>query len=676
MGIKVDVFAGMVPRLPANKLPPTNASSAQNCDFAYGELRNTRADTAIKSMSNAARSVYTDDGLKFYSWTEEVDAVRSPLANDTFDRLYYTTLGDFRVAPRSGMTLTGGAPTNSYRVGVPAPTVAPKLAAVETPGLDTATISATFYYESDGVRYQEQAIGLAQVKPLEQWTIIPPARNVWVAPKPTRDANGEYNAYPNEPPQYTPKEASAVIRIVAKSKASGATLLDVTSNFSTSDNGGWNLSLTQDSSSSKMTATLAKSTEDGDQDTRAYAYTYVNTYNEEGPPSPAAVLTISTTQSVTVAVTRDTTVSAYAPIKEIRIYRTAGSTGSDYFYVASVQVLQVSGTAFSFTDSVSGDGLNEPLASFDYYPPNPALTGLLMLPNGIMMAWKGNELHFSDAYKPWSWPPAYVKTFPDCFIVGAMAIGSGALVTTTSRPFMISGVSPDSMTEMNLNVMQAGASKGAMANLGGGLVYASHDGIVSVNGGTASLDLSNQFFTRDVWRAKYGNGLSSMRFEVWDGRLIVYSPQNLFTPFMLGLDETKGAMTEIPAFRATCSFTSPLTDLCYFMYGSTLYSFSGGTDATASWKSPEYQTTRPVNYGCVQVDCTGSWKVEVYAGVQASPTSAPVMTLKHTQTGLSGYATFPLPSGFMSDRWQFVITGTGTFKQLRVAENQKAMKQL
>jgi hypothetical protein len=676
MGIKVDTFAGMVPRIPANKLPPSNASAAQNCDFAYGELRNTKADTTIKSMSNAAQSVYTDNGLTFYSWTEEVDAVRSPLANDTFDRLYYTTVSDFRVAPRSGMSTSGGAPTNSYRVGVPAPTVAPTLAGVDTPGLDTATLTATFYYESDGVRYQEQNIPLVQVKPLEQWTITPPARNVWVAPTPTRNANGEYNPYPSEPPQYTPKEASAVVRLVAKSKATGAVLMDAATSFSTSDNNGWNLALTQDSGSSNMTLTLAKSTDAGDQDTRAYAYTYVNTYNEEGPPSPAATVTISTTQAVTIGVTRDASVSAYAPIKEIRVYRTAGSSGSDYFYVASVQVLQLNGTAFTFTDDVDGSGLNEPLASFDYYPPNPALSGLLMLPNGIMMAWKGNELHFSDAYKPWSWPPAYVKTFPDCVIVGAMAIGSGALVTTTSRPFMISGVSPDSMTEMNLNVMQAGASKYAMANLGGGLVYASHDGIVSVTGGTASLDLSNQFFTRDVWRAKYGLGLSSMRFEVWDGRLIVYSPQNLFTPFMLGLDETKGAMTEIPAFRATCSFTSPLTDLCYFVSGTTLYSFSGGTDATASWTSAEFQTPRPVNYGCIQVDCTGSWKVEVYAGLQATPTSPPVMTLKHTQTGLTGYATFPLPSGFMSDRWQFVITGTGAFKQLRVAENQKAMKLL
>lgn len=632
---KFDRFKGLLPRVPESLLPPANATEARNCEFAYGELRNLKGDFLAQTLTNAPASLYTDTGLTFYSWPDDVNAARSPLANDPFDRLYYTTPGDFRVAQRAGMSINGGAPASSYRVGVPRPSVAPTMTVPTAPSIETSTLAATFCYEYAGVKYQEGNINLETVATNSKWTFTPPAKAA---------------------PPATPAQAFAVIRLVATDNATHDVLFDIyTENSSFSKDGDWSLALTQNTDGASYSLALTSSAV-ADKETRAYIYTYVNTYGEEGPPSPPATITALAKLIHTVTVTRDALTADYAPIKEIRIYHTpSGSDIADYFYAGAIPVLTASGTVFLFKDDVAAAELNEPLASENYYAPTPSLVGLLALPNGILMAWKGNELHFSDAYKPWSWPPQYVKTFPHN-IVGAVAIGAGVLITTLADPYVVDGISPDSMTERKINSAQAGVSKWAMADVMGMIAYASHDGIVVIDGSQATLGYSEQFFTRDVWRARYGAGLSSMRFAVWDGRLVVYSSANAFAAFMIDLDEAKGALTDLPNLDAKCSFVSPMSDQFYYASGNRLFQFGGGSDVEACWRSREIVLNSPVNFGIAQALCEGEWTVSLMAdGV-----------VKHTEA-LTGAKIFRLPSGFLSARWMVTITGTGRFRELRVA---------
>lgn len=165
MSFKQDRFKGLIPRAPASLLPEANATVARNCDFAYGELRNTRGNVLINAMANVPAAIHTDDGLKFFSWPVDVDAARSPLASDPNDLLYFTTPTDFRVTARSGMQPGGGVPASSYRVGVPRPSSAPTMTLTEIKPLENAAVSVTFHYEFGGIKYQEQAMLLAPVKP-------------------------------------------------------------------------------------------------------------------------------------------------------------------------------------------------------------------------------------------------------------------------------------------------------------------------------------------------------------------------------------------------------------------------------------------------------------------------------------------------------------------------------
>ncbi|CAB4122390.1 hypothetical protein UFOVP33_1 [uncultured Caudovirales phage] len=448
-------------------------------------------------------------------------------------------------------------------------------------------------------------------------------------------------------------------------KADGAQVFDLYSDNSSFESTGglYSLSMAKDASGDSYTATVTTGIKESDKETRAYVYTYVNTYGEEGPPSAPATVTTSPVIDVAVTVTKDN-LSGYAPIKEVRVYRTpTGSAIADYFYVGTVAVLGVSGGATaSFTDNVKAEMLNEALSSTNYYPPDQSLVGLMTLPNGILCAWKGNELWFSEAYKPWAWPPQYIKPLPHA-VVGGIANGSGAVITTTAQPHLVSGVSPDSMTTTRLNVDQAGVSKWSIAVADGAVIYASNDGLVTLSGGSASLAQSQKFFTREKWRELYAGGLSGMRFSVWDGRLVVFHASNSFTPFMIRFDEADGTLTDLPYLVAQCAFISQLSDQFYFAHGTGLYQFNGGQNYGAVWQSRELVVVKPTNFGFAQVVCTNTWLVQFYANG----------ALVHQQTCYDGVNDFRLPGGFLADRWKVKIQGTGRFRELRFANTAREL---
>lgn len=528
-GFKIKEFSGLIPRKSESDLPPTCATISRNCDLAYGELRNTRGGFQIGTMTNSPQSIFTEDGLTFYTWDSDVFAVRSPMVNDSYNRMYFTQGGELRVANRTGTRTNGGPPGTSYKVGVPRPTVSPSLS--------------------------------------------------------------------------TPAHVT-----------------------------------------------------DAKQATWAYVYTYVNVYKEEGPPSDPVSITGDVAAAVTVTATKDTATD-YVPIKQIRVYRTPTSaTIPAYFYVGTIEVEALAnGATATFVDNVDESMVAEQIASTNFYAPPTGLSGVITLPNGILMAWSGNDIYFSDPYKPWSWPPAYAKATPN-MIVGAIAHGSGAFVTTLGSPFMVYGVAPQAMALTKINLEQAGVSRWAIAVVNGQVVYASPDGIVTLSGATGTLDLGARFFTRDVWRAAYAAGFSTMRFSVWDGRLIVFSSTGAFTPFMIRFDEAMGTLTELPTMVAKCAFISPLSDQCYFANATGIFQFNGGVELDATWQSRELVVARPENYGFAQAVVDGTWTISFYAdGV-----------LRHEEAVTTGVRNFRLPSGFKSDRWKVKITGKGRFRELRV----------
>lgn len=576
---KIDKFQGVFPRTPTTLLAPNAATVANNIDFAYGELRSLKGDFNLRTLGIAAQSVFSDDGLTFMVWNEDVNAVVSPLqAGASSDRLYFTTASDFRVTNRSLATIQGTTPSSS-RVGVPKPTAAPRVTVVH-PALPT-TAAAT------------------------------------VAAEPT--------------------DTYAARLTAAQAAASALTIANT--NTTT--------------------------------ETRAYAYTYANIYNEEGPPSDPVVVDVksvtfggvTTYSTVSVQVTFDGS-GAYVTINSARIYRTAnGGASSDYYYA-----LSASGTNGQVTvaDTVKSDSLNEILSSIDNYPPDPLLKGLVHLGNGILAAWKGNEMWFSDAYRPWSWPPSYMLTFKHP-VVSAVSHGTGALVTTLGQPVIVSGISPDAMSQTPLDISQAGSSKWAILNVDGVVAYASNDGIIIVNGGQASFAVTERFFTRETWRKRTNGSLSTMQFAYYDGRLVIFSKTNAFVAFMISLDEAAGSMTDLPLFVAQTSLVLTTSDQMYIVNGTALNQFGGGSDMAITWKSGDITLPDPTIFTIAQAECIGNFTIKFYQNG----------TLGYTKELKTGDTTFRLPSQAitghvglpLSTKWEFQITGTGIFKNLKAAQS-------
>lgn len=195
--ISFRAFGGLVPRLPADRLPEGAAQDARNCDLLHGELRpqlgNTVRFSGLTVNGRPIRSVYTEDGHSYFGWEYDTSVVKSLVVEDDFYRIYYTietdagpfikvartkvhtddvgqgpvepVIGSVREVggnfqpPENGAlhTYPNGWGPHAWLLGVPAPKVQAtseddKLVATledrkEWPGIPRLSLKATFFVE-------------------------------------------------------------------------------------------------------------------------------------------------------------------------------------------------------------------------------------------------------------------------------------------------------------------------------------------------------------------------------------------------------------------------------------------------------------------------------------------------------------------------------------------------
>lgn len=392
---------------------------------------------------------------------------------------------------------------------------------------------------------------------------------------------------------------------------------------------------------------------------RAYTYTYVNQWGEEGPPADPVEIDCLPDQAVALKFPASNA-SGYVPVDRVRLYRTATGQTTDFSLVKEITF-----PLTTYTDSVKGDALGETIATRGYYPPPLGLKNLISLPNGIIMATKGNEIWFSEPYLAYAWNPDNVlTTATDC--VGACAGEGGAYVTTYAHPYFVSGMTPDAMGQTKITSVQAGVSSLSICNLGSAVVWASNDGLVFARGVDVSMDYSFKFFSRDAWRklctdANGNSQLSKMRLNAHDGRLLIWFDGNVLPAMMLRYDEANPSLTRLSE-PITAMMQYPLADTVYVVNGVTTYDFCASLTQRNGfvWYSKEFLTPSPVNFGCVQLRGTGSAKIDVYADGALKFTS-PTSIL--SSEGLM----LRLPAGFRASRWSFKITGSANTEIWRIA---------
>lgn len=138
MLITLDTFGGIVPKIVDPILLPKERSQvAINCVFANGGVSPLDTDLLdIVPTKTAALSLYEyyNSGSRHsFTWNTDVDAVRAPHLSDSYNRVYYTEGGVFKVTDKNLFNQGGTDYPMTSRIPSPlAPTTAPTIAG--TPG--------------------------------------------------------------------------------------------------------------------------------------------------------------------------------------------------------------------------------------------------------------------------------------------------------------------------------------------------------------------------------------------------------------------------------------------------------------------------------------------------------------------------------------------------------------
>lgn len=241
----------------------------------------------------------------------------------------------------------------------------------------------------------------------------------------------------------------------------------------------------------KPVATVSGTPSEELSSTILYAYTWVTSLGEESEPSPLSE-GVEWSPGLPVTVRGFSQPPDNRRVTSMRIYRSqTSSTGATDLYFIAERPAGVG----DFLD----DGLDlvEPIPSTDFNPPPDELQGITALPNGILAAFAGKRLYFSEPYYPHAWPEKYVLT-TDYEIVGLGAFGSSVAIMTTGTPYIASGTAPENMVMEKLELNLPCINARGIVDLGYSVAYPSHLGLVSISSNGANV-VTNGVLTRDQW---------------------------------------------------------------------------------------------------------------------------------------------------------------------------------
>ncbi|MEO5626997.1 MAG: hypothetical protein ABIQ70_13405 [Dokdonella sp.] len=656
--IRLDSFGGVAPILDPRKLPNMGATIAHDCKFDGGDMRPLFSHLNAGALpTNSCRLFkYRYKGSSYWlsfpnTGTSEVDAVISPIANDSLGRLYWSRVslstinsGAADNYPRCASQPTANDITGNTAVvrklGVQQPTVAPTL--TETQVANSIT--------SQGAT--PTMTNMSQTSPVTVTANAHPFQNGWrviVAADGTTDAGMS--------------ETAGLTFIIGNVTASTFDLLGT--------DGVHYTKFTVGATHLKISRVYL----DADMETRSYVYTYVTDWGEEGPPSPA-----STPRDIRYD--SKVQVNWTAPIGSLsinraRIYRTAtGTDGSgSFFFVAEVAL-----PAITYLDGVLPISLGESLPSATWSAPPNGLRGLVQMPNGFMCGFVGNTLWFSEPYQPHAWPPAYCKTTQD-EIVGTAVFGTTLVVGTVGRPYLAIGTDPLSVSMQQLDLYAPCLNKGGMCSAGTSVMYPTPEGLAFITSGDERILTLSQV-ARKQWSAMWS---LTMEAIFYDGRYVAFSQDAkktliVETEFARVARTVGGDPPNVRISDATVQGRAPAIDpddesLNYAIFSgggaSSRGVFEGGaTRLTADWKSKVFTMPHAINLSLARVYASGypvTLKIG-YANLRSNGQTLGEVSDTYTVVA-NGSEPFRLPGNFLSREFQVEVLSAFDVQSVTLTDN-------
>lgn len=334
-----------------------------------------------------------------------------------------------------------------------------------------------------------------------------------------------------------------------------------------------------------------------DDETRYYVRTWVTSFGEEGPPSPASGAAEIAIPGSTVTLSLSGLSGNDRNITRQRIYRSVSGAGSaDYLLVAELPIATT-----SYIDKLGGEQLGPVLETYDYLPPPDNMRGLSLMANGIAAGFAGNEVLFSGAYLPYVWPQANRQSTQH-EVVAVAASGTSLVVATKGYPYIFSGVTPSAINGVKLDLEQACISKRSMVVVGGQVIYASPDGLVTI-GANGGLVITEGIITREQWQAF---SPSTLRAWAHEGKYIGQTSALSFV-----FDPVSG---DFRTFNGAwdAAWHDLERDLLYISKGVILHKWREGSARTrATWRSKVFVVPVASAFNCMRVVAEDSDQVAI-----------------------------------------------------------------
>ena len=252
----------------------------------------------------------------------------------------------------------------------------------------------------------------------------------------------------------------------------------------------------------KLTSAIETAGSSSETRDTSYVFTRVGEWEDgtivESAPSLASTVTnykIDDEINLT-GFTDDTSDGAYTT--HYYIYRiNTGNTGAEYQYVAKILTTT---NPLEYDDSVADDDLGEVLPTTGWTVPIEDLKGIITASNGLLFAFDDNTVYVSETFITYAFPSAY-EIPVESEIVGLGYSGNAVVVLTKTRPYMIYGTDPASLSIEQTPFDLPCKSARSIVSIPSGVIYASTTGLVLVDSGGNADTLTKDIYTKEQWEA-------------------------------------------------------------------------------------------------------------------------------------------------------------------------------
>ena len=346
--------------------------------------------------------------------------------------------------------------------------------------------------------------------------------------------------------------------------------------------------------------------------------------------------------------------------------------------------------SYDFIDDFNVTSLLNALVTDDYDPPPAGLRGLIEYNNNILVGFAGNELYFSEPGQYHAWPRAYKKEIP-YNIVGLAVFSGYLLVATESYPYLVAGNDPVVLSLTRVDARYPCLNKRSIANMGFGVMYATHDGLALYSTTTGPQLATRLLYNSDTWNADL-DPTTLIGTAYKDTYLAWHSTGGI----SFERDDRVGGffVDLVTAEQPEATWYDPLTNKLYYATGTDgdVYLWDDLTQPSQpfEWKSKVITTPNPINIGAAQVDADYTVTSPVWNTVTDTWGTSTVqwdnnggITFKLWVDGnlvltqeLDSRQVFRLPRGYRSDTFEVGVEGSVRLKTVRIAETPTGLREV